>query len=100
MKYTPGPWKARKPMGMNGMYHVFIQDSKDHILGRIDGYVNGESCRETGYPDKQETIANAALMVAAPELVKALKEAIATVKAAAMLPIVYKEWEKISQKLT
>ncbi|KKK94572.1 hypothetical protein LCGC14_2681550, partial [marine sediment metagenome] len=45
-----------------------------------------------------ETIANAALMVAAPELLKALKEAITVVEPA--LPTVSKKWEEIIQKIT
>ncbi len=71
-KHTSGEWKANEPLDMEGMHHIFIEaDGK--ILGRIDGYVNGSLCGEKGHPDRKQTIANARLITAAPEMLAALE---------------------------
>ena len=76
-KHTPGPWKYREPIGMGRMYHIFFYDEHNIALGRIDGYVDGVSCGKSGYPNREETIANARLIAAAPELLKVSKAVMA-----------------------
>ena len=71
MGHTPGPFTHREPLDMGGMHHIFIRDSKGHILCRVEGYLNGESCEKTGFPDIEETIANADLFTASPLLLEA-----------------------------
>ena len=74
-EFTKGPWTARHPLGMEGMYHVFIYGSagKKVKLGRMDGYVDGTCCGEKGYPDKAETVANAHLIAESPTMFEYIK---------------------------
>ncbi len=71
LKYTSSPWRVGSLLDMERMYHIFIR-AGDHIsIGRIDGYENGMRCGISGHPDRNETIANAAIMTTAPELFEA-----------------------------
>jgi len=75
VKHTPGPFIHEEPLDMEGMHHIWVKDLKGHILCRVDGYLNGELCGETGHPDREETIANADLFTASPMLLEACRMA-------------------------
>lgn len=64
-KHSKGEWAVSEPLDMEGMHHIFLTVNGKHA-GRIDGHLNGESCGEKGYPNREETIANAHLIAAAP----------------------------------
>ena len=72
-KHTPGPWKYR-PAIMSGFYVETVDQSHDNsFIGEVGG----------GLQSKQEIIANAKLVAAAPDLLEALNECIAALKYAA-----------------
>jgi len=59
--YTPGPWKFR-PAILSGFYIETVDQSSDKtFIGEVGG----------GLQSKQEIIANAKLVAAAPELLEA-----------------------------
>ena len=103
-KHTPGPWKYREPIGMGRMYHIFFYDEHNIALGRIDGYVDGVSCGKSGYPNREETIANARLIAAAPEmkeqrdaLLKVSKEAFGVLTEPGVMDVdKWKGWRKLT----
>lgn len=61
-KFTPGPWNVVEARGFT-TNRKLIQSE------------DGEDIAATCYHDPEDTIANAALIAAAPELYEALKEA-------------------------
>lgn len=87
MTHTPGPWaywSDKDNVGSIGGFFIAP-------LGKLPTFAHIYN-----YPGKTE--ANAQLIAAAPDLLEALKEAIATAKSAAMLPLVYEKWEQVIQK--
>jgi hypothetical protein len=67
-KHTPGPWRAAK-----GTHEIFIQCAAP--TGPYD-VATITTLEENGEQSKAETQANARLIAAAPELLKALKAAL------------------------
>ena len=69
-KYTPGKWEIVDTLGVD------IKSGAVYIAGihNQDKKIEGKRVSEDGAYDTSETIANARLIAASPELLKALKE--------------------------
>jgi hypothetical protein len=65
-KHTPGPWKFRPSIFSEFYIETVDQSSDKTFIGEVGG----------GLQSKQEIIANAKLVAAAPELLEALLEII------------------------
>ena len=62
IKHTPGPWRI-------GKYGEVLTKKNERLL------LTGVSLTSGNHPDQEEADANARLLVASPELLKACKEA-------------------------
>jgi len=66
-KHTPGPWQADE---MDGRIYITPQGRMCHYIADIN---SKEMDPEGDYPTRSQRRANAALIAAAPELLKAAK---------------------------
>lgn len=78
-KHTPGPWSAEDKIDDRGGWH----DPRQRILitGPKGVLVANYTTEFMEYPDDDENAANARLIVAAPDMLEALKDCVAVIEA-------------------
>ncbi len=75
MKHTPGPWQYQPSMPEEGVncWWIFSQHVEMGVIGSVDG------------PQSKTTEADAMLIAAAPDLLEALKDALAAAECSSIL---------------